>query len=331
MRRKINNTFNNKKIVGTSLIGFLILTTIALSGCGVSDAVKATREMPDRMDQMDRQIAETNKKMETMIEQVKQTNSNTETLLGKVRRQLLLIAREDTMSPKHYSFKPAVGIVSGAKAFAEAAENDELLGFIKLGFAHLRAEKTGAEGPRDSDADGKEVKKIHFLNAMRAVAGYVPQQKVLEIVEKEIIQRGENQYVAYAFLMLRAEYLREMILNAQYLESENGLKNIKSFQAAIRVLEDYEYILNFTPGYRDKVAYNARLEDKTRIDAKLPPREDGHKFWLALQDRLNDPEFSNGLDEVDRGTPAEAALKKIVTDNVNNFVPTVVIAPSVDS
>lgn len=181
------------------------------------------------------------KKMDAANEGVEKTNSKMQTLLGLAYEQKLAITLEMMLRPENTrDLEPiALGMMGGAEKFAEAATTDDLIKFTYVLLQQIRDERptTGNEDYYDHD------KMIKFSQIV-TLAGLAPEKKVDQIIEEQILNGGQYNKEAYAFLMARAfflgTYLAEKMLSVPVDTVGKMDETIKKLASIDKILKLYQ-------------------------------------------------------------------------------------------
>lgn len=277
-----------KIVAATSLSLSLCL---ALAGCEAFDAIKATKEIPEKMDQ-------TNERMSNMLEEMKKTTSG-------VHDQSLLIPMENILKEEnHDSLSPIpFKLMPYGKKFAEAATAQELVDLTYLWLKEVDEslpakdidESTGAELPytRKQVANINN-EKIARLVALQVIAGFTPQATVEEIVRTHIVgavEQGSRRFeeTSLAFLMLRTMFIRDVLLQESLLSAP--LDNVGKVEEAIKYARQIEFIARLR--FASKIGFKSRGligDDGVQLPADQQPQEQASKemaakIWRTILDK----------------------------------------------
>ncbi|MFM6928314.1 MAG: hypothetical protein ACKOX6_07610 [Bdellovibrio sp.] len=227
-----------------------------LTACDVEDAIKGTKEVPAKIDA-------TNGNMNRMLDEMKKTTAG-------VHDQSLLIPMENLIKEEnHDSLAPVpFKLMPFGKKFAEAATAAELM---DLTYLWLKEVDESMPAKAIDEATGEELsytkreiahinnEKIARLTALQVIAGFTPQQIVNEIVAKNIVgasDQGSRRFeqTAYAFLMLRVMFIRDVLLQESLLASP--LDNVGKVEEAIKYAVQIDSIARYR--FANQVEFKSR-------------------------------------------------------------------------
>ncbi len=264
----------------------LILTAASLVGCGVNDAVDATKSMPDKMD--------------TMTEKMNETNE-------AVRLQKVVLAKQGMEDPDNAKVIMPIpfGIMPYAEKFAENATEAEVLAQIYL---YLKEINDGLYSPK-VDETGNEVEftaeeinqinfeKLHRFAIAQAVSGFLSQEMVASIVTNQIYSDGRFQKTAFEILMMRFQFLRDVLLT-------NSLLSTTAESAGI-ITDSVKYLSQM-----NWVAKRPFIDHvQVRITGFLPPFED---FFESL---TKDQARDSLLDLIQRIENQSEHVQAVISEN----------------
>ncbi len=215
---------------------------LSLTACDAIDAMNATKEVPEKMDQ-------TNSRMSNMLEEMKKTTAG-------VHDQSLLIPMENILKEEnHDSLSPVpFKLMPYGKKFAEAATAQELTDLTYLWLKEVDEslpakdidESTGAELPYTRRQVAKiNNEKVARLVALQVIAGFTPQSTVEEIVRMNVVGQSDEgsrrfEDTALAFLMLRTMFIRDVLLQESLLASP--LDNVGKVEEATKYARQIDFI-----------------------------------------------------------------------------------------
>lgn len=245
-----------------------------LTACDVEDAIKGTKEVPAKIDA-------TNGNMNRMLDEMKKTTAG-------VHDQSLLIPMENLIKEENHDALAPVPfkLMPFGKKFAEAATATELM---DLTYLWLKEVDESMPAKAIDDSTGEELpytkreiarinnEKIARLTALQVIAGFTPQQTVNEIVAKNIVgvnDQGSRRFeqTAYAFLMLRVMFIRDVLLQESLLASP--LDNVGKVEEAIKYAIQIDSIARYR--FANKVEFKSRgLVDATgrQLPEDMQPAE----------------------------------------------------------
>jgi len=257
----------------------IVTACLSLSACGLKDMI----DMPNKMDK-------SNQNMEEMAKKMDETNRKMEIMVGGIEAQKQLIPFEamlKTENIKTLSPIPSRLMPYGEK-LAEAIPADDM---VKLAYLWLK-EVDEVFPAHKLDANGDEIPytteeiakinqdKLAHVVGLQIVAGFLPQAVVQEMIEKQVYLSGRYEDTVYAILMLRTQFIRDILLDASLLTAplNNGGK----------VAQAVEY--NRAIDYIAKLKFSNRIGLKTRgfIPADISPVESfdsriALKNWERIQ------------------------------------------------
>ncbi len=273
-----------------NIIAKLILATCLLTSvvsCGLKEAVDATKDMPEKMD-------ETNGKIDLTNQQMAETQE-------AIRLQKLGIAKQNLEDPANaVTMQPIpTGMMGYAKLFAETANADELVGQIYLymteinrGLYPVQVDANNQPLPADVDA-GNTYKTQRFI-AAQAISAFIPSDVLEEIVQTEIINEGRYKEAALNLLMLRFSFTSQVLLDKSLLDDE--LTSVGMVEKSLEYIENLETIA--------KYAFVDQVKFKVYGFAGQPPIEaDLKDAGAQILSRLEsiDLQISFNLDGADLG------------------------------
>lgn len=202
---------------------FVLLTCISLTACEMLDAVDSVNQTPEKMDSM-------NAKMGNMEE--------------SIRLQKVAIAKENLENSENAEIliPVPVGLMGYAKLFAENATLEEITGQVYLylkevndGLYPKAVDDTGAEKEFTAQESAHiNQAKMHKLTAAQAISGLLPQSVVEQLVNEYILKENRYQKTALNILMMRYQFLRDVMLNGSVLSE--SIEDVGSLEKA------YEYV-----------------------------------------------------------------------------------------
>ncbi|MDG0815753.1 hypothetical protein [Bdellovibrio svalbardensis] len=276
----------------TFAVSVLVISfCLSLTACDAVDAMSATKEIPEKMDQ-------TNSRMSNMLEEMKRTTSG-------VHDQSLLIPLENILKEEnHDSLAPVpFKLMPYGKKFAEAATAQEL---VDLTYIWIKEVEVSLPTKDIDEATGSEIpytrrqvaninnEKMARLVALQVIAGFTPQPIVEEIIRMHIVgapEQGSRRFedTALAFLMLRAMFIRDVLLQESLLASP--LDNIGKVEEAIKYARQIEFIARLR--FADKVSFKTRGfidEHGQQLPVEEQPQEQlkgdvAAKLWRSILEK----------------------------------------------
>ena len=274
-------------------VASLVLLSVSLFGCGMFD-------MPDKVDQ-------SNANMEEMKHKMDKANEGMQSTKDLLHKQTLLVALSEMLKKENsMNLYPApTGMMPGGQAFSEEATPEEL---AKITFLHFREVNDGSPDP-SLQVGGKwpaelatsvDHDKLVKFTAIEVIAGFAPQEKVEEIVAKEIVGGGRYQKAAFGFLALRAAFIRDILVQQGLLEYK--LSDPGMIEEAVKQVEYLEYLarLPFAKKIAIKTIGMLKLEDNVELALDLDMKE----LWARI-----DRGFETDLDPSFRAANVEENRK----------------------
>lgn len=249
-----------KKIV--ILIGVLA----SLTACELDDALKAVKQTPKKMDKMMGELEKTNqvvKKQEKLIpfqEMLKQEN-------------------EETLYPIPFRLMPF------GKELATAISADDLVELTYLWLKEINTKSTDAAG--DSlNVTPEQIKAANLVKQARLVglqvlAGFAPQATVNEMIKKQIYQSGRYESTVYAFLMLRVQFIRDVMLGQSLLAEP--LDSVGKVEKAVEYAKQIDDVIRlpFASQVKMKVTFLPPMEEsEEKLDLSL-----AKETWTAVRSK----------------------------------------------
>lgn len=235
----------------------LCITAIALAsaGCGMI-------EMPQKMDK-------TNENMETMIQNMNHTNAGIDKQSKLIPFENLLKSENtENLTPvptRLMPFGKELAVVISAEDMVELTylwlkEIDEV-------YPDHKVDANGNELPYSSD----EIVKINHdklarLVGLQVISGFLPHATVEKIIRSQIHTGGRYEDVAYAILMMRSQFIRDVLLEASLLAAP--LNNSGKVAQAIEYNRHLEYLARLP--FAKKIA----VKTKGFIPAENSPGEE---------------------------------------------------------
>ncbi|HEX7675193.1 MAG TPA: hypothetical protein VF412_13545 [Bdellovibrio sp.] len=263
---------------------------LALAACDAQDAIRSTKEIPEKMDQ-------TNQNMANMLGEMKKTTTG-------VHDQSLLIPLENLLKEEnHDSLSPVpFKLMPYGKKFAEAASASDLMDLTYLWLKEVDESLPA----KDVDDSGNEIpytkkeiahinnEKIAHIVALQVIAGFTPQETVDEIVQANIVGAGPDanrrfEQTALSFLMLRTMFIRDVLLNESLLASP--LDNVGKVEESMKYAKQVDYIARLR--FADKIAFKTHglLADNGQgLPEDEQPQEQlskdvAAKLWRSIYDK----------------------------------------------
>lgn len=179
-----------------------------------------------------------------------ESNNNVQETLEATRLLKLSGAINDMLSEQSSNELVPIptGVLAGAKVFAENARSRELIEFTAKGLARIdsvqplpKFDDKGNEVAPTIDEQNKEFRnKFQYLQALRAIAGYLPQGKVVQLIDDEL--RGAYRKTLMKVLMMRAEFISTTRVNMSWLSQ--GVTLAAEAREASELMDTVDYVLS---------------------------------------------------------------------------------------
>lgn len=302
------------KTIGSTLV--TLLAAAGLTACGM---VNATESMPpkmdsmnkavdktnssmdkmigqvdetnERMDQLKRQVEETNRGMDRMIEEVRRTNEGIERTNDAVHNQALAVAMTEMMKPENTrSLVPPTGMLPAGQVFANEATATEIVSLVYVYFQDIDlvmpdASERGENGEWKPETIKRvDHEKLAKFMASMVISGLAPAKTIDELIASQIDDGGRHEDTAYAVLMLRYMFLRDLQLNGALLA--RGLKNPGMVREAIEMAEEMERISSLPYTHLIQVKTRGMLDPAHNLEATLDP-SDTVDAWRAIGESID--------------------------------------------
>lgn len=212
------------------------------AGCGMID-------MPNKMDK-------TNANMEKMIDNMNHTNDG-------IDQQKQLIPFENMLKPENTANLSPIPtrMMPYGKKLAEAIPAQD---FVELAYLWLK-EVDEVFPAKKLDANGDEIPytaeetaqinhdKTAVILALQIVSGFLPQERIQEMIDSQVYGSGRYENTVYTILMLRVQFNRDILLDASLLA--------KPLDNAGKVAQAVEYNKNID--FIAKLPFAAKIGLKT--------------------------------------------------------------------
>lgn len=233
----------------------IMMFALAITGCGMA-------EMPQKMDK-------TNENMEQMLQNMNRTNDGIDKQSKLIPFENLLKSENtENLAPiptRLMPFGKELAIVISAQDMVELTylwlkEIDEV-------YPDHKVDINGNELPYSTD----EIVKINHdklarLVGLQIIAGFLPQTTVENIIREQIYTGGRYEDVAYAILMMRTQFVRDVLLEASLLASP--LNNSGKVAQAVEYNKSLDYLAKLP--FAKKIA----MKTKGFIPAESSPSEE---------------------------------------------------------
>ncbi len=275
---------------------------------GMQDAVKETNK---KMDGMQGAVKDTNAGLKESNDWIKESKRGIDRTGDGVHKQKLLLAMQDMLKPENTEFLvPPTGMMPGGETFAQEATTSELM---KLAFVWLKEVEKGTPDEVLKDTRGRFPESVVYrvdrekqvkLIALQVIAGLLAQSpqfeldengnaviskdgkrvrdgsntSVEEIIENEINKGGRFEDTAYALLMARAMFLRDILIEPMFDEK---ITNIGELEEAYQWVSYYDQLARLPFVGQIRLKTTGMLNAENNLDEKLDPRSCG-TLWERL-------------------------------------------------
>lgn len=282
-----------------------------MTGCGMINSVQA---IPKKMDDFSAGINKTNDRVD---EQAKATAMD----------GLLKPENRAVISPI-----PTLMIPYG-KMLGELLTADELVQFIQLGIAEINEDYPDHQ----ADANGNDIPytadqiasinhdKLSRLVGLQIVAGFTPQSTIDQVVSEQIYGGGAYEDCAYALLMLRVQFIRDVMLDAQLLSGK--LDNAGLVASAVDWNTKIDSVAKLAFVSRIGIKTTGFLAPDSNVAEAMDPQV-AMKYWqkiktAAQSDFRVSPEALTGNKSQDQGLQQQqqASFNQSMT-TINSFLAT---------
>ncbi len=308
---------------------FLILaiSIMTLSAC---DKINHMMDMPDKMDSMNNKMDKMesmDKKMDKMdsmdVRMEKMASGMDATVVG-INDQRVMLPFQQLMDEANYERLSPIPsqLMPWAQKFAQAIPAKD---FAELTYLWLK-EIREVNPPKDLDKEGNEVKyseaqvskinkvKLGRFYALLSVCGFLSDEKVNEIIDLHIKQYSRFEKTAYKILMMRAQFIRDILLNQSLLSEP--LSTVGEFKESMMYIGQLDFIARLP--FKAKINYKVDgflAPMDSSVEEKLDP-----KMMLSLLKRVDvsiKQDFKVDQQDVNvAGTSEEnAKIKKAQSDD----------------
>lgn len=249
----------------------ILILMVALISLAACDKIHNMVDMPNKMDSM-------NKKMDSLTQGMNETNGNMGqmiVLMGKtvdgVDKQKVLLPFQALMDEANYEMLSPIPsmLMPYAKEFAAAIPPKDFAELAYLWLKEIREvnplKKLDKEGNEIAYTDA-EVSRINQLKlgrliALQAVCGFLSDEKVNAVINLHIKQYSRFEKTAYKILMLRTQFVRDVLLRESLLSEP--LSTVGEIKEAMMYIGQLDFISRLP--YRNKVS--------VKVDGFLAPME----------------------------------------------------------
>jgi hypothetical protein len=287
-------------------LALLMALSTALLAC---DKLKKAEEAADKVPELAAKTGEMGAKMD-------QTND-------AIRLQKMQIAMDGMLSEKSLErlYPVPTGLMPFAKVFADAAHADEL---VELTYAWLKEIDEVMPLKHVDPASGQEIEytknekaeilkqKFGRFQALSAIAGFIPDHTLDEMIESEVLGAGRYRETVMNILMLRAVFIRQVLLEESILKT-GRFPSVGAAEKAIEYMSQVDRILRLpfradimivTRGLEGPEGYNGSI-----ANADLKMDADMMQFMTSGWGRIADI-TENGLSVVLRNDSEKPAINR---------------------
>jgi hypothetical protein len=230
-------------LIATCLIAIPVLTA-----CGVKESIESIPEMKDQTDRLANRTEDMDEKMG-------------ETVAGIKDQRLLIPLQELTKVDNYDALTPIPKkLMPYGKKLAEAISADDMAELAYLWLKSIDTVKPPMEGVL-KDKDGKpvldkdgnvtpvftddQIKGINHYNdgllaALKVVCGFLPEQTVTDLIQRQVVHYGRYEATAFQILMLRSDFIDNTLMQASILS--DPLPSVGALRQAITYNDSIERI-----------------------------------------------------------------------------------------
>jgi len=230
---------------------------LCIAGACLSLAACGMVEMPHKMDK-------SNQNMEEMAKKMDETNRKMEIMVGGIEAQKQLIPFEAMLKAENVeNLSPIPSrLMPYGEKLAQAIPADDM---VKLAYLWLK-EVDEVFPAHKVDANGDEIPynkteiakinqdKLAHVVGLQIVAGFLPQSVINEMIEKQVYLSGRYEDTVYAILMLRTQFIRDVLLDASLLSAP--LNNAGKVAQAVEYNKAIDSIAKL--GFTNKIGLKTR-------------------------------------------------------------------------
>jgi hypothetical protein len=266
--------------------GLLLAIALVLMGCDAVDAVKATKKMPDKMDETARKMDET----ECALKK------------GIALEALLKEEFGRVLTPAPFDLMPY------AKTFAQCATEKELPELTYLWMKKINEVTLNVSNPTDAQKKEFDHRQFHVYSALMAVSAFIPRAKLAGIIQAQVYNDGPYQDAVLEMLMLRYQFIHGVRLEAGLFTK--GLVNAGRVELAVELGDEIEYIarlpfaksigINVTGFIDPEMDVNQKFDPAialtvwndiksraTRLQTEMKPEPGNEKLFPASKAKVN--------------------------------------------
>ena len=184
----------------------------AMTGCGLTDALDATKSMNQTTAGMAVNTSQMNQKMDQTNQGMKETNAGIKKTNLAIHNQTLGVALDEMMKEENtlYLFPPT-GMMPSGQIFADEATALDLAKFTLVTMEDINNTHADGVGPSSTGTwpsnDVLDRKKQVKLTILQVIAGLAPQSTVDQMIDEQVTRAGRFRTSVFDFLMLRALFI----------------------------------------------------------------------------------------------------------------------------
>lgn len=266
----------------------MIILMISASACS---AIKDMDNISHNMNSMNQRIDNMSKNIDSMNGSVGGMSSSLGSTSKGIHSQSLMIAMDEMLKPENTKYitltnANIIPMIPYAKALAEIATADELVGIAFIWMAEINNATTDSFSPSKQLRDSIDLGKWIKLNALQAVSGFIPEQTVHEMVESQITNDGMYKNFVYTILTLRYSFIKDYLLG-QPINSDRFEYPIQ-YTTSLDYLDSLSYLND--KQFNDKLTFklfgfydtdNAGLNQIVTVDQSISD------YYNTLFNKLN--------------------------------------------
>jgi hypothetical protein len=239
-------------------LGLLLALPLILAGCDAIDAARATKSMPEKMDK----TIETMNKTECALKQ----GISFEALLKEEFGRVLV--------PVPFDLLPF------AKKFAECSSASDLADVAYLWMKKLNEVTLDISNPTPDQVEEFNHKKLHIYSALQAVSGFVPRDKLENLIRVQIVEDGSYQDSVLELLMLRVQFFRDVRLENGLFTK--GLVNVGRVEKAVEYADEIEYLARLSFAKSISIAVTGFIDPYPDVKEVFDPKS-ALKMWQTIK------------------------------------------------
>lgn len=246
-----------------ALLGAVSLTVV---GCGVSKAIDSVNSMPGQMRDMQRSLDKTN------------ANTNV------VQEQPVAIAFEGFYKEVFTrTLKPIPApIIILAKKFAQFIPVEDIPDFYHIELLQLKSETNTSNGYTEP-IDQFNHRKSALLMALTSVAGLLPEEKLSQVIDTQIVHSGPRRKDILSLLMMRVRFLRDVVMYNDALK--DPITDVGVLEEAIRYADQLERIVRMP--FATEISIKIRFDEpEPDVEETLNPTDTMLPIWTKMKENV---------------------------------------------